>query len=68
VSLRFFHIVFISLAGLLAAVTGVWSLDRYGLAGGGGWLLLGIACLAAAVALAVYGLWFVRKTRQEGIE
>jgi hypothetical protein len=66
-SLRFFHIVFIALATLLAAVTGVWSLDRFGAAGGGGWLALGVACLAAAAALVVYGLWFVRKTRGESL-
>jgi hypothetical protein len=65
-SLRFFHIVFIALATLLAAVTGLWSLDRFA-AAGGGWLALGVACLAAAAALVVYGLWFVRKTRGESL-
>ena len=65
-SLRFFHIVFIALATLLAAGTGLWSLDR-STAGGGGWLALGVACLAAAAALVVYGLWFVRKTRGESL-
>jgi len=66
-SLRLFHIVFIALATVLAALTGVWSLDRYSAAGGGGWLSLGIACLVATAALVVYGLWFVRKTRGESL-
>ena len=66
-SLRFFHIVFIALATLLAVFTGLWSLDRWGGAGGGGWLTLGIACLLVAAALVAYGLWFVRKTREENL-
>jgi len=59
-SLRFFHIVFIVLAAVLAAGVGVWSLQHSGTA-------LGVVCLAAAVALAVYGVWYTRNTRGQSL-
>lgn len=59
-SLRFFHIVFIALAAVLAAGVGVWSLEHGG-------MVLGIVCLAAALALVVYGVWYARKTRGQSL-
>lgn len=62
-SLRGFHVVFVVLALALSVLTGIWSLNQFRLAGGATWLTLGIVCLAVAVGLVVYGLWFVRKTK-----
>lgn len=60
-SLRFFHIVFIALAAVLAAAVGVWSL------GDGGAASFGALCLAAAVALIGYAVWYVRKTKGQSL-
>jgi ABC-type uncharacterized transport system permease subunit len=57
VSLKAFHVIFISAAVLLAVWLGVWAFgqQRQLLAGGS---------FAAAVALIVYEAWFLRKTRR----
>ena len=60
-SLRFFHIVFITLAAVLAAVVGVWALR------GPSVPVYGVLCLAAALVLAAYGVWYVRKTRGQSL-
>jgi hypothetical protein len=60
-SLRSFHIVFISLSIVLAAGTGVWALVNHE-------LLLGAISLAAAILLAVYGNYFLRKVRNARLE
>jgi hypothetical protein len=62
-SLRFFHLVFIAAAIALAAWTGWWSRGQWAAGAGDGWLWLALGCGAAAVGLAVYGVWFFRKTR-----
>jgi hypothetical protein len=62
-SLRLFHIVFIAAAIVLAAWTGWWSWARYAAGIGPGWAWLAAACAAAVVGLAVYGVWFLEKTR-----
>lgn len=59
-SLRFFHIVFIVFAIALAAGTGVWSLNQNG-------AVFGAICLAASLALAVYAVWYVRKTKGQSL-
>jgi len=63
VSLRAFHVVFISSSVLLALFYAAWCLalgDRQGL----GWRAAGIASAAAALALVAYEAWFLRKTRR----
>ena len=55
-SLRSVHILFIVLATALAVMFGVWSLRNYS-------TLVAIASFAVGVILAVYGIWFVSKTK-----
>ncbi len=62
-SLKAVHIAFITVATLFSACFGVWAL----LAGGGGVnLALGIVGLAGAVALPIYGAWFLKKMKKVG--
>lgn len=62
-SLKAFHVVFVSLALLLAAFVGWWAVGRWHAGDGGGWLAMAAGCVLAMVALAVYGVWFLKKTK-----
>jgi hypothetical protein len=55
-SLKAFHIAFITLATLLALGLAVWAVGNGfpGLAGG---------AVVAAIALVVYGVWFLKKMK-----
>jgi ABC-type uncharacterized transport system permease subunit len=57
VSLKAFHVIFISAAVLLAVWFGVWAVGQQR-------QLLAVGSFAAAVALVGYEVWFLRKTRQ----
>ncbi len=57
-SLKSFHILFIIFATLLAAGCAAWSLVNQAAPG------FGIVSAAAAVALVVYGIWFLKKSRK----
>lgn len=57
-SLRAFHILFIFLAIVLSLVCAWWSFS-YGVA-----LPFGIGCVVTAVALTVYGFFFIKKARK----
>jgi hypothetical protein len=59
-SLKWFHIVFISLSTLMGVAIGVWGLFN-------NFLLLGIASLLSSAALCVYGTYFLQKARREGL-
>jgi len=59
-SLKWFHIVFISLSVILALWFGVWGLFN-------GQLALGIFSLAASAGLVVYGNHFMIKLRKLGV-
>jgi hypothetical protein len=56
-SLKSFHIFFIAIATLLAAACAVWAFYF------GASQVFGVSCVIAAVALIVYGIWFIRKSR-----
>lgn len=63
VSLKAFHLVFISVSTILAVGFAVWALDDYRVNGGAASLIGGgISALAAGV-LPVYGRWFMRKLK-----
>lgn len=66
-SLKTFHIVFVSLSSLLAFSFGGWNLHGYRSGAGTGMLLAGIGSVVGGLALIVYGFWFWRKitTREE---
>ena len=63
-SLKAFHVIFISAAVLLAVWLGWWAWQERQATGEGGWLALAVGCAVAAAGLVVYEVWFLRKTRQ----
>lgn len=63
-SLKAFHVIFISAAVLLALWLGVWAWNQRQAAGGGGFVALSCGAFAAAAGLVVYEVWFLRKTRK----
>ena len=63
-SLKGFHIVFITFSTLLA-LGGAWLCLRVnGLEGSPGYLIGAAICLAAAVGLVIYGVWFYKKMKR----
>ncbi|HXT19438.1 MAG TPA: hypothetical protein VN923_01685 [Thermoanaerobaculia bacterium] len=63
-SLKAFHVIFISAAVVLAVWLGVWAWGQRQAAGDGGFTALAIGAFAAAAGLVVYEAWFLRKTRK----
>jgi hypothetical protein len=63
-SLKAFHILFVSVSFLLAVGCGVWFLRSKDEPGAGGYAALGWASLAASIVLVAYAIWFVRKLRR----
>ena len=59
-TLKAFHVVFVLVATLSSAGFGVWSLTQHGETV---YLLLGGLSLAIAVALLIYGGWFLKKMK-----
>ena len=59
-SLKWFHIFFISLSVVVAVGFGLWGLlNQY--------VLLGVLSLVVAAGLVVYGNYFLRKARKIGL-
>ncbi len=65
-SLKIFHLVFVALSILMAALVGGWGVNRYLADGGSGDLALGITFFLSGAALLVYGVRVVRKFREIG--
>lgn len=63
-SLKAFHLLFITLATALTLWLGWWAVGEARSTGATGWWLLAAGCLAAALALVIYEVWFLRKTRE----
>ena len=62
-SLKTFHIVFVSLSTLLSVGFGLWAVRQYMDAGSAGLLATAVGSLAFAAVLICYGVWFLRKLR-----
>jgi len=62
-SLKAFHVVFISASVLLAFGFAAWCLGGHPEAGGGGGLVAALASVAGGLVLAAYEVWFLRKMR-----
>jgi hypothetical protein len=63
-SLKAFHVIFITAAVALAMGCGVWGFKDYFSADGRGWdLAFGIGSVAAAVGLIVYERYFLKKLK-----
>ena len=65
-SLRIFHLVFIALSVLMAALVGGWGFNRYLVDGGSSGLVLGVGFFLTGAALLVYGVKVLRKFREIG--
>jgi hypothetical protein len=62
-SLRAFHLLFIALSVALAGFVAAWAAGQYRAAHDASYAVAGIAAIAGAAGLAVYGRMFLRKTR-----
>ncbi|MBI3096935.1 MAG: hypothetical protein HYY93_01620 [Planctomycetes bacterium] len=62
-SLKAFHIFFILVSTAFALGFGGWALREYARDGGLGMLATGAGSCLSSVALAVYGVWFLRKLK-----
>ncbi len=64
-SLKAFHLVFITASTALAFGCAVWGLRDFFLEGGGAWnLVFGVGALAAGVALILYERYFLKKLKK----
>ena len=63
-SLKAFHIFFISLSIVLSIGVGSWGVSNYLAEGGAGSLALGIVFCITGLALVIYGRGFLRKMRE----
>lgn len=62
-SLKAFHIAFVSLSSLMSFGCGAWGLAQYLESGSIGHLLFALAGLLGGVGLIVYGIRFLRKLK-----
>ena len=65
-SLKIFHLVFIALSIVMAAMVGGWGINRYMADGSPNGLALGLGFFVAGAALMVYGVKVLRKFREIG--
>ena len=63
-SLKGFHIVFITFSTLLALVCGAWCIRVNSAAGAPVYVIGAITCFTVAAGLVVYGVWFYRKMKR----
>ncbi|MDQ3119399.1 MAG: hypothetical protein M3Q89_07520 [Verrucomicrobiota bacterium] len=63
-SLKGFHIVFITFSTLLALGCGVWAVWLNQVVGAPVYLLGAICSFLAAISLVTYGVWFYRKMKR----
>ena len=63
-SLKLFHLVFISVSVMLAAFCAAWATGMYRAEGGGTYVAAGILAAASALGLIAYGAAFQRKMRR----
>ncbi|MDD4933134.1 MAG: hypothetical protein PHO89_06680 [Methylacidiphilaceae bacterium] len=66
-SLRQFHLLFVTIVTGLFLGLGGWALKGYYDHQGGLLAWLGAGSLAVALLVVVYGAWFLRKTRRMGL-
>jgi hypothetical protein len=62
-SLKAFHVVFITASTLLTVAFGLWGIRQFSTTGDIQSLALGISSLIVAVALIIYGKYFLRKLK-----
>lgn len=62
-SLKYFHIVFVTITTLLAFGIAAWEYGNYR-AFGGGHLAGAVISAAVGVVMILYGIWFLKKTKR----
>lgn len=62
-SLKGFHILFVTLSTLLSIGFGLWAFGQYANSGSTGLLAVAVAALVFALVLIGYGVWFLRKLK-----
>lgn len=62
-SLKAFHIAFITLSSLMCFGCGAWGLSQYVQTSDSGHLLFAIAGLLGGIGLIIYGIRFLRKLK-----
>ena len=62
-SLKVFHILFITLSTLMSVGLGAWGVRAFQAGDGGGFLCLGVLGFAGAAVLVVYGVKVFKKLR-----
>ena len=60
-SLKHFHILFITVSVILTVSFGAWAVRMHAQEPGSAYLVMGILSLVAGAGLVVYGVWFLRK-------
>jgi hypothetical protein len=65
-SLKAFHIIFISVSTILSFGVAGWAFHSYASSGSMGDLLFGLGALAAGAGLLVYGKYFLKKLKNIG--
>ena len=63
-SLKAFHVFFVLASIVLSAVCGVWLFRQYGRSGSTVEFVFSVVSFAAAAALLVYFVWFLRKYKR----
>ncbi|MBI5396794.1 MAG: hypothetical protein HZA91_15980 [Verrucomicrobia bacterium] len=66
-SIKAVHLLFITLATLLALGFGVWCVQFQPAGNRALYVGLGAVSFAAAAGLVAYGVWFIRKLKREGM-
>lgn len=62
-SLKAFHILFVTVSTVLAVWFTVWSFLHVGAGDGGLYVVLGVGGVALVVGLPIYGVWFLKKMK-----
>ncbi len=63
-SLKAFHVFFITLATLITLGFAVWAVQQALYVGGSSYLVMAVLGSVVALGLPVYGVWFLRKTKE----
>lgn len=66
-SLKFFHVLFITLSSLMCLGVGVWAIRAWRSDGASKWVVLAAVAFASGGGLVVYGNRFLKKARRLGI-
>lgn len=62
-SLKAFHIVFVTVCVLVTFGFGVWAVRHHDEVADSSILMLGVASIASSVGLIAYGAWFLKKLK-----